>query len=461
MHGTILSEGRSGVNDLSAPPGAISCQSFGRRMFYFFYNCLLFFARPLYLLGALFLPALRRFRSSRTAGLEKLSAFLKRRGSTADIVWLHAASVGEFDQALALAREIQARERPDVPTPAVILSVFSLSVRASEHPDLDLIFYLPLDFPGTWNKILREFRPRFFATMTWDVWPNLLRALREHGVPAYLCSAALAPGSPRLRPPFVRWLAPVYANFTGIGAVDEVNRQFFLKLLPDENRVLSTGDTRYDTILYKIAHTGLDPEQRKSLQRLKAGRTLLVLASTYAADDRELFPALAEWLRRHPDTAIFIFPHHIDEHRLSECVSLARQAGLEPERFSALSNDKIPGPERAPRLVLVDRLGILALAYRFGDMAYVGGGFHHRIHNTAEPAALGLPVITGPRIDTSPIALALEAAGALRRVRGEAARVAEGWLSDPRARKRAGTIAAETVTSRAGAARKFYDAFLR
>jgi 3-deoxy-D-manno-octulosonic-acid transferase len=116
-------------------------------------------------------------------------------------------------------------------------------------------------------------------------------------------------------------------------------------------------------------------------------------------------PHLPQWLEKYPDLDLWIFPHHVDEHRLAECERSLKRQKIDFKRYS-------DGPAR---VVLVDRLGILARAYEKARYCYVGGGFHHRVHNTAEPAALGVPVLTGPRIEASPIALQLEAEGTLFR----------------------------------------------
>lgn len=428
-------------------------------MYYLLYNTLLSLLKPAYHVGARLHPRLREFRASRRSGRDALYRFLLDTGGE-NTIWLHAASVGEFDQALALSREIKKRDSGgDRAYPLrIIISVFSLSVKKTEHDEVDLVFYLPLDFKENWEDVLLRFRPRYFATMTWDVWPNLLRALGRRGIPAYLCSAALAADSSRLRFPWLQLLPSVYENFTGIGAVNEANQDLFGQLLPDPARIKVTGDTRIDTIVYKIQRTHLDPIVEETLGRLKGDSPLLVLASTYDADDKEVLPVVADLMERFPDWRALIFPHHTNEERLHEVELNASTAGLPVVRYSSA----VRREETNARVLLVDRMGILALAYRFGEFCYVGGGYHHRIHNTAEPAALGLPVITGPRIDTSPIALDLEAAGALKRTRDQEQlrSTAETLMSSPQIRRAAGRTAEETVRSSSGAAKRFYDAFL-
>jgi 3-deoxy-D-manno-octulosonic-acid transferase len=357
------------------------------------YSILLILLLPAWALACLFSKKARQFAKTRREGKRSICEALQHNGP---LFWLHGSSAGELDQALAIAREIRRRKLQG----KILITVFSLSVKRLPVNDADFTAYLPIDFPWSWRWIQKRAFPLTFITFTWDVYPNLLHRIRRSGGSAFLCSAALPEDSWRIR--YRRWLRRIYEDFNGIGAVDEPNRSRFLKLLPDESRVCITGDTRYDTIFYRIEHSPLLPEDR---ERLTIARPLFILASTYAACDEQLMPHLPQWLEKYPDLDLWIFPHHVDEHRLAECERSLKRQKIDFKRYS----------EGPARVVLVDRLGILARAYEKARYCYVGGGFHHRVHNTAEPAALGVPVLTGPRIEASPIALQLEAEGTLFR----------------------------------------------
>jgi 3-deoxy-D-manno-octulosonic-acid transferase len=362
-------------------------------------------------------------------------------------VWLHAASVGELDQALGLLREIKKR-RPDQ---RVIVSVFSSSVKRLDHPEIDFMFRLPLDFFPIWPGIIKRIRPIFFATMTWDVYPNLLYQLHRGGVPSFLCSGAIDPGSTKLRFPWRSLFKTAYALFSGIGAADEESARIFRNLAGVHTGIKITGDSRYDTILHKLSTASLRDEDRSRLDRIV--RPTLLLASTYDADDRALFPYMEHLLDENPTWSVLIFPHHVEEERIAELIKNLKAEGL---GYSLFSDN-----EPKERIVIVDRLGILALAYRSGDLCYVGGGVHHRIHNTAEPAATGLAVVTGPRIDSSPAATALEREGALFRCEPEAiAQRLVSMMGSETERRAVGEKGKICVRSRAGASARFYDEFL-
>jgi 3-deoxy-D-manno-octulosonic-acid transferase len=432
-------------------------------MGFLLYNIILTLLWPVYLLLGLLHPKLRRFARSRREGFRMIQDYARRHAEDKDPgpIWLHGSSVGELDQALALLREIKVR----YPRQRVIVSVFSLSVRLRQLPDADLMFYLPLDFFWNWDELIRLLSPRLFATMTWDVFPNLLYHLDQRDIPAFLCSAALSEKSWRMSAWARFFQRSTYNRFRGIGAVNEANQILFRRLVSQRynERVQVTGDTRYDTILYKIRNAYPGSDDRRLLDQIKRIKgPLWILASTYQADDEQIFPILPELLQKHPRYQILIFPHKISTSRLAEVQHNLSAVGLTSQLFSHTVFNRSGATGDQDRIVIVDRMGILALAYRYSSFCYVGGGFHHRIHNTAEPAALGRPVLTGPRIASSPIALELEDQGCLVRCKNskELAASVERWMDDDKERRALGQRAEEYLKAREGAASRFYETFL-
>lgn len=439
----------------------------------FLYSALLAILYPFYRFLALFPGRLHDFEATRRAGRSTITSFFSVKSSV-PTVWLHGSSAGELDQALAVAREL--RRRGNV---RILITVFSLSVKKLPASDCDAVGYLPLDLPWAWRSL--SCGPDLFATFTWDVFPNLLAALRGRGTRSYLVSAALAEDSWRLR--HARLVQSFYRHLDGIATVDEINRTRFLQLYPHSDRVKATGDTRYDTIFHKLEQATLS---RYDATRLAACRPLLILASTYLACDEELLPHLSAWMEEHAHMDVWIFPHHVDDHRLQECEEGLRRRGLQAIRYSSLApagkarghGVKAPGlpapsPSQSPshggrgkgsahpRLVLVDRLGLLASWYAKARYCYVGGGFHNRIHNTAEPAALGALTLTGPRIEDSPIALQLEQAGTLFRCRSGAEVFQQlNTLEEDAGRRRSmSAVARRLLRQERGASARFLDAF--
>ncbi len=448
------------------------------------YNIVITLLYPVYIIASWFRPDIRKFRDSRREGLESLHRFTKEslRGSP---VWLHASSVGELDQALAISRALKKRYALQ----QVVISIFSTSAKAKEHPDADLIFYLPLDFFWAWGNIIRSLKPSHFITMTWDVFPNLLFHLNQNAVPAYMANAALHPASWRLKNFYKSVLRSVYGRFSGIGCADEESQKLFRELLPDDKRVMVTGDSRYDAILYKIGSPvrGRKPGPEETFLKSIPGR-VIIFGSTYNACDRALFPLLNDLLINNPGWTPVIFPHHTDPERIKEIITNAKLYSLNYFLLSEITasgneaslirkiknseklckeklskknmNIKIP-KEDYPPVIIADVMGLLAYAYRYSEIAYIGGGFHFRIHNTGEPAALENAVLTGPLTETSPIAKILEQEQALIRCANgpEFYREADRLMKNTALRQKTGRLGASALKKRAGSSEIFLKQF--
>ncbi|MCE9599150.1 MAG: hypothetical protein K8S54_14400 [Spirochaetia bacterium] len=418
-------------------------------MFYFLYNAILTLLWPIYILGSLFISKVRDFRRSRIT----LDDFANLNPESRPLLWLHAASVGELDQALAVSREFRASH----PGVRIVVSVFSMSVKKLESGDVDFMFRLPVDFYWSWSALIDTLRPNALVTFTWDVFPNLLLHLEKKKIPAYLSCAALSADSSRLKFPMRILMRSVYKKLAGIGAVDTANLARFQKLTGSSQgtrdqaitRIEVTGDSRYDAIFHKIENAKLSPEIES---RLKLPGRTWILASTYAACDAVIFPHLESILREFVDLNVLVFPHFVDEKRLRAIEEGLRRYSLNSSRFTSGENTRVR---------IVDQLGVLALAYRYATFAYVGGGFHHRIHNTGEPAAFALPILTGPRIETSPVALLLEKEGALVRINSQTLNTqVKAWLADDSVRLTAGRGGQDSLKRERGSARKFTQVFL-
>lgn len=410
-------------------------------MFFLLYNGLALLVWPLYLLAGLFSSTVREFQQSRR--LKEFPVVPEGR----PCLWLHAASVGELDQALAIVRELRSRKS----SAFIVVSVFSNSVKRLEQPGVDWMFRMPIDFPWAHSLTIASLRPAAFVTMTWDVFPNLLRSLSAKKIPAFICSAALSPASSRLKFPLKQLLRPVYAALTGIGAVDELNRQLFAALHPNAEAVRVTGDSRYDSIFHRVESVSLSPDQEELLSH---GGVTWILASTYRQCDSEILPGLPGLLAEFPDLRVLIFPHFVEESRLAQVEQSLSLYGIESGRFSGAGK---------PRVCIVDKLGLLALAYRFALFCYVGGAFHHRVHNTGEPAAAHLPVLTGPGIEASPVARMLAAEGCLKVCAngGQVIEHARAFLKDSLAARALGDKAYNVILHQRGSSRIFVDTFLR
>ncbi len=447
------------------------------------YNLLLLLLWPFYITGAFTHTTIRNFYNSRRRSFDLIRSYFEekresekkregqdesssrdesrkreelRKKKQRETIWLHAASAGELEQARSLLRVIKKQH----PQASVVISIFSLSVPLQEIKYVDLMFYLPADFFWSWPSLIRQLKPILFITMTWDIWPNLIYRLKRVGCPAFLCSAALSPDSWRLKFPWRIALRGIYSMLSGIGTVSDKDASLFRQLAKEQEKVRVTGDSRYDAVLQRLKIK--PPSELQANSKLLKG-ALWILASTYRACDVELLPHLTTFLQDHPGWHILIFPHHVGAKRLKELEAGLKKNRLSWSYFSSLQKKAKKGRATDDRaIIVVDRLGLLAHCYLFSRFCYVGGGFHHRVHNTAEAAACGNPILSGPRISTSPIARQLQEEQLLfacpngAKIMEEAYRLAD----NPALCKKLQERAKQFLKIKANASQTFYNQFL-
>lgn len=368
-------------------------------------------------------------------------------------LWMHCASVGEFEQGLPVLEAIKA-QRPDLP---VLLTFFSPSgyEARKDHPLATHVDLLPPDGHRNAARLLQLVRPRAALFVKYEFWYHHLRALHAGHVPVFLVSALFRKGQP-----FFRWYGGAWRRmldaFRLIFTQDEASRRLIAPLAGD--RAMVGGDTRFDRVA-AIAAAG----EELPLAKAWAGEApVLVCGSTWPEDER----LLAEALTGMGDSApkCIVVPHELREEQLAAIEQqfpkpLARWSELEGAQAGNVADTL--GRERHGTL-LVDRMGLLARIYRYGHVAYVGGGFTDGIHSVLEAAAWGVPVLFGPKHRKFPEAQGLIEAGAGQEVANaaEIKAAVQRWLDDPGALKSASDAAARYVRERTGGAARVAGAVL-
>ncbi len=318
-------------------------------------------------------------------------------------LWIHAASVGEFEQAKPLLETLH-------PQYECVVSCFSPSVygMASRFRFQDAVVYLPLDYRRNIRAFLDIVQPSAAVFSKFDVWPNCVWEASARGIPCALIAGTLHEGSKRLRPLARGLFRSVYQELRLQCAVTEEDAERLRELCGKTSggkrsgagpRILVAGDTRYDQVFARSKSVKGDPPERRGLT--------VVAGSIYAEDENVLLPAFARLKERRPDSGLCAVPHEPTESNLRALERRLKAHRLSYGRLSALGSHW-----RGADVVVVDSVGLLAGLYRFGGIAFVGGSFKARVHNVMEPAVFGKPVLFGPKIDNSPEAGALLKAGA-------------------------------------------------
>lgn len=356
-------------------------------------------------------------------------------------VWVHTSSLGEFEQGRPLMERLR-RERPDL---KILLTFFSPSgyeVRQN-WPGADAVCYLPFDLPAFVERFLDKVRPVAAIFVKYEFWRNYLLSLERREVPTFLISGIFRPGQVFFRRGG-EWYRRLLHCFTRLMVQDDNS----LRLLDGigVRDVSVCGDTRFDRVTDILNARRPVPV----LERFTAGDAPVFIAgSSWPADEAVYIP----WLREHPEVKVVIAPHEYDEQRVRHLLDAFPGQAVSWTQ-AKVSEDALEGK----RVLIMDCFGLLSAAYRYGDIAYVGGGFGAGIHNINEAAVFGLPVLFGPNHKKFIEARELQACGGGLAVTSQAdfAQVATPLL-DPERRKEAGEAAAAYIRSKLGATDRCYD----
>jgi 3-deoxy-D-manno-octulosonic-acid transferase len=399
-----------------------------------------------------------RGRRGAPAALERWAA--AHRDPARPLVWLHAASVGEGRQAEAVLRLLRAAR----PGWQFVYTHSSPSAEAfAAALPADFAGYVPFDTARETGRALDAARPSLLCFAATDVWPELVHQAVRRGAPTALVSANLAAASSRLGAAARALRGPAYAELDRVGAIDAADAERLVALGARPGSVVVTGDTRHDAALARAAALDRGASHLAALTRAGGDGPIVVAGSTWPSDDARLLPALGA-LRRTGGRVPFrlvVAPHEpTPAHRraLAEGVAAAFPGAAEVVLLSDLearAREGAPAPHWD--VCVVDRVGVLAELYAAAAVAYVGGGFHrHGLHSVIEPAALGVPVLFGPRWRMSRDArLLLDAGGgaAAADERGLEAAL-RAWLGNGTARATAGAAARAVVERGRGAAER-------
>jgi len=403
-------------------------------------------------LVAPFNPKVGAGHRGRAGATERLKTWAAaHRDRNRPLLWIHASSVGEGLQAIAVLGRLRARH----PDWQVLYTHFSPSAeRLAGKVPADCAGYLPYDLPGTVDSVLTALEPTALVFSKLDLWPELATRAAARGTAVGIIAATVSPVSGRVRWPERALTHPGYATVRAAGAIaaEDAGRLVLLGVPADGIEVL--GDPRFDSVAEIVA--AVPPDE--PLLAWGRGAPTLVAGSTWPLDEAVLLEAFAAVHRTHPEARLILAPHEPTEAHLT---GVERKAA----RFG------VPAPVRMGRgtgpgaFLLVDRVGALARIYGGGAMAYVGGGFGQAgLHSVLEPAAWGLPVVFGPWWSNSREAgLLLQAGAAVAlppRSHAPASRLTalwRSWLDDEAARRRAGAAALAVVNEGLGAAERQAD----
>ncbi|MEM9836122.1 MAG: glycosyltransferase N-terminal domain-containing protein [Bacteroidota bacterium] len=319
-------------------------------------------------------------------------AKLPTRTRNQPLVWMHVASLGEFEQ----GKPILERIRSDYPHYFLLLTFYSPSgyERRKDFPTVDAVRYLPPDSPRNARYWVEMIKPDLVIFVTYDFWRFHLAAIKQRQIPLLLIAGVFR-ADQRFFQRYDFGSRRVLTFFDRIIVQTDLSRRLLASIGHSPEQVTVAGDPRADRVL-GLAET---PFEDAILNDFCQSAPVLLAGSVWAKDVKLL---LSLSKRIPANWKIILAPHQLKAKSLHQWIALGNMA-----RYTRYASEK----DRHKQILLLDTIGILSRAYRYARLAYVGGGFGSGIHNTLEPMAYGLPVIIGPKHHKFPEAVTTVEAG--------------------------------------------------
>lgn len=324
-------------------------------------------------------------------------------------VWIHCASVGEFEQARPLVERckvygVQCK---------IVVTFFSPSgyEMRKGYEKADAVVYMPLPTRRNAKRFLEALQPKMAIFVKYEFWPAYLKELNKRQIPTYSICSIFRPTQR-----FFRWYGgsslKLLMLFTHLYVQDEDSR----RLLAEHgvHQATVAGDTRFDRVkqITDERVNGLTDQRLAPIEQFVEGaERVLVAGSTWEQDEvllRQYIDAALNDASPN-DIKLILVPHEIDEEHLHFIFNLFQGRFVRYTRATRMSM-------LHANVMVIDTMGLLSSIYRFGQVAYIGGGFGVGIHNTIEAAVYGVPVIFGPNYQHFREAKGLIAAGAARSI---------------------------------------------
>lgn len=349
-------------------------------------------------------------------------------------LWFHASSLGEFEQGRIIMETI----RRDYPQYRILLTFYSPSgyeVRKN-YDGADIVCYMPFDLKFNARRFLNlcNIEKAFF--IKYEFWPNFLRELSKRSIQTYSVSSIFRKDQYIFKKTgrFMRRALKTFTHFY----VQDSNSKELLESI-GINRVTIVGDTRADRVIQIAGQAAELPLVEKFASDCK----VFIAGSSWPADE-ELFIPL---MNQRQGWKMIIAPHVIDENHLKMIEGM-----LEGRRFARYSGLTADSDTQDLDCLIIDCFGLLSSIYRYGNIAYIGGGFGAGIHNTLEAAVYGIPVIFGPNNKRFREALQLiEQGGGFEITDSHSLRMTvDKFISDPAFLEQSGKAAGDYVMSNNG-----------
>ena len=319
-------------------------------------------------------PKIKLFVSGRKKTLPQLKANIL---ASDKVVWMHVASLGEFEQGLPILESIK-RTYPDY---EIVLSFFSPSgfeVKKNTKA-ADQVVYLPMDTMGNARRFMDIVHPSLAIFVKYEIWPNYLSELNKRKIPTLLVSAIFSKRQVFFKP-YGGFMRNALKSFSHFFVQDETSKKL-LNSIGFENVTVS-GDTRFDRVSKILEQNNELP----FMNNFKGESICLVSGSTWPEDEK----ILIDYINSVKSSVKFVIaPHEIKPTHIEGIIDALNKKTV---CYSKMDDSNLEDFE----VLVIDTIGLLTKVYSYANIAYVGGAFATGLHNTLEPAVYGIPVIVGP-----------------------------------------------------------------
>ncbi len=413
----------------------------------FFYSILLYLLSPL-IIGRLFMRA----RKVPAYGLRKAErfGFIDWTASAKPVIWVHSVSVGETIASAPMVRALK-EQYPDHQILITTMTPTGSEQVRKIHEESVAHVYAPYDLPDAANRFINTVSPDIAIIIDTELWPNTIAACHQRNIPVILANARLSERSAKGYGRLGQLTRKMLEQISVVAAQSKEDGQRFIRLGLPASHLSVTGSIKFDlSVSPEIITAGKALRQRWQ-KGMGTDIRLLIAASTHDGEDQQILDAFKNIYTQDDRVRLLLVPRHPE--RFDAVFSLIQKNNLSVIRHSLESTT-----DDHTRVILGDTMGEMMKLFAASDIAFVGGSLVATGgHNMLEPAALGLPVLSGPYVfNFAEISHSLENAGGLKRVENKeelASSVLE-ILQDDRVSSEMGKRAEQFVRSNRGALQK-------
>ena len=306
-------------------------------------------------------------------GRKKTINYIKNNIEDQKVIWIHVASVGEFEQAKPIIDSLKRKYENKI-----LVSYFSSSTESavSNYKNVDFHFYMLSDKEDQMKLLFDLLNPKILIIIKYEFWRNLILQAKLNSVPIVSVSSVFRKNQVYFYP--IKFFKNILKNISLFLVQDENSMELLKKIKIKEVKVI--GDSRYDRVL-KIFKKSIEID---GIEEFTNKKNTIVIGSAWKSDVEKI---KNEIIRDLTDTKYIIAPHNINS---DEIEYLENTFINDTIKFSELPQKNV-----RKRILIIDNIGMLSSIYKYGKIAFIGGGFRGALHNTLEAAVWNLPVIYG------------------------------------------------------------------